>query len=138
MQGTPLDDADQGPLEGGHDHMGLPRLVHGARQLAGHDARPDRRRTRVGDVERGEGAPVDAAEVIRRDPDIIVASWCGKPVRKDTIAARPGWQHVAAVRHAEIHEIKSAYILQPGPASLTVGVQQLHDIMASWGARPHD
>lgn len=67
--------------------------------------------------------------VIERDPDVIIGSWCGKPVRKDTIAARLGWQDVAAVRSGNIHEIKSAYILQPGPASLTEGVRQLHEII---------
>jgi iron complex transport system substrate-binding protein len=78
----------------------------------------------------GKERIVDAAEVVRRNPDVIVASWCGKPVRKDVIARRPGWENVTAVREGQVHEIKSAYILQPGPASLTVGVQQLHDIFA--------
>jgi iron complex transport system substrate-binding protein len=80
----------------------------------------------------GKDRIVDGAEVVRRDPEVIVASWCGKPVRKDAIAERPGWENVAAIRGGHIHEIKSAYILQPGPASLTVGVQELHSIMASW------
>ena len=66
---------------------------------------------------------VDSAEVVRRDPEIVVASWCGKPVRRERIATRAGWQEVTAVRDARIHEIKSAYILQPGPAALTEGVQ---------------
>jgi iron complex transport system substrate-binding protein len=78
----------------------------------------------------GKERIVNAAEVIRRDPDAIVASWCGKPVRAATIASRPGWQDIAAVRNGHIHEIKSAFILQPGPAALTVGVQQLHGILA--------
>jgi iron complex transport system substrate-binding protein len=68
--------------------------------------------------------------VIGADPDVIIASWCGKPVRKDKIAARSGWERIAAVRNGAIHEIKSAYILQPGPASLTEGVRQLHEILA--------
>ena len=78
----------------------------------------------------GKERIVDGAEVIRRNPEVIVASWCGKPVRKESIAARPGWENVEAVRSGQIHEIKSAYILQPGPASLTVGVQQLHEIIS--------
>ena len=72
---------------------------------------------------------VESAEVVRRDPEIIVASWCGKPVRRERIARRSGWQEVAAVRDGQIHEIKSAYILQPGPAALTEGVRQLHEII---------
>jgi iron complex transport system substrate-binding protein len=61
---------------------------------------------------------------------VIVASWCGKAVRKEKIAARDGWSDVAAVRNHHIYEIKSTYILQPGPASLTEGVRQLHEILA--------
>jgi len=72
---------------------------------------------------------VESAEVVRRDPEIIVASWCGKPVRRERIAGRSGWQEVAAVRDGQIHEIKSAYILQPGPAALTEGVRQLREII---------
>jgi iron complex transport system substrate-binding protein len=78
---------------------------------------------------------VDSAEVVRRDPEIVVASWCGKPVRQERIAARAGWQEVAAVREGRIHEIKSAYILQPGPAALTEGVKRLRDIVGAWGHR---
>lgn len=69
---------------------------------------------------------VDPAEVARRDPQIIFASWCGKRMRKPTIQSRPGWRAVSAVRDDRIFEIKSTYILQPGPASLTEGVRLLH------------
>jgi iron complex transport system substrate-binding protein len=71
---------------------------------------------------------VDPAEVARRDPQVIFASWCGKKLRKKTIVSRPGWDRVTAVRNDRIYEIKSTYILQPGPASLTEGVAQLHAI----------
>ena len=70
---------------------------------------------------------VDPAEVARRDPEVIFASWCGKKMRKATIQHRPGWDRVTAVREDRIFEIKSTYILQPGPASLTDGVRQLHE-----------
>ena len=76
---------------------------------------------------------VDPAEVARRDPQVIFASWCGKKMRKATIIGRPGWDAVSAVRHDRIFEIKSTYILQPGPASLTDGVQQIHRILKSLG-----
>ena len=74
---------------------------------------------------------VDPVEVARRDPQVIFASWCGKKVRKATIRSRPGWGETSAVRDDRIFEIKSTYILQPGPASLTEGVQQMHTILAS-------
>lgn len=70
--------------------------------------------------------------IVDRAPDIIIGSWCGKKFRPDKVAARPGWQDVPAVRHGQIFEIKSADILQPGPAALTDGVAQLHRIFAEW------
>ena len=73
---------------------------------------------------------VDADEVKRRDPEIILASWCGKPVRIDRITGREGWRDISAVRHGRIYEIKSALILQPGPAALTDGVRQMHEHIA--------
>ncbi len=83
----------------------------------------------------GKDRIVDPAEVIRRNPEVIIGSWCGKPVRKKTIGARPGWADVAAVKSGQLHEVKSPYILQPGPAALTEGVQQLHRIIAEAATR---
>lgn len=77
----------------------------------------------------GKDRIVDMDAVVRRDPELIIGSWCGKPVRKEKIAARPGWHDIAAVRAGHIYEIKSAYILQPGPASLTEGVRQLQELL---------
>ena len=77
----------------------------------------------------GKDRIVDPARVVERNPGVIVASWCGKAVKKRTIVERPGWDRIDAVRHDRIHEIKSTYILQPGPASLTDGVRQLHAIL---------
>ena len=78
----------------------------------------------------GKDRIVTSEEVVRRNPDIIVASWCGKAVRKERIASREGWQEVTAVREGRIHEIKSALILQPGPAALTDGLAQLRAVIA--------
>ena len=77
----------------------------------------------------GKDRIVDPAAVVERNPEVIVASWCGKAMKKRTIVERPGWDRVAAVRNGHIYEIKSTYILQPGPASLTEGVRQLHAII---------
>ena len=73
---------------------------------------------------------VDPAEVVRRDPQVIIGSWCGRHVKTGLIRARDGWANITAVRNHQIHEIKSAYILQPGPAALTDGLRQLHAIIA--------
>ena len=78
---------------------------------------------------------VDGAEIVRRNPDIIIGSWCGKKFRAEKVAARPGWQAINAVKNGQLFEIKSADILQPGPAALTDGVAQLHRIIMAWGAQ---
>jgi iron complex transport system substrate-binding protein len=68
----------------------------------------------------------DPAEVVRRAPDVILGSWCGKKFRPERVASRPGWGAVPAVQAGRLHEIKSCDILQPGPAALTDGVRQMH------------
>jgi iron complex transport system substrate-binding protein len=77
----------------------------------------------------------DPAEPPRRAPDIVVGSWCGKKFRPERVAARPGWAGMPAVAAGELHEIKSCDILQPGPAALTDGLEQLHRIFAAWAAK---
>jgi iron complex transport system substrate-binding protein len=82
------------------------------------------------DARLGRDRIVSPQSVIERRPDVIVASWCGKAVRSEKIANRPGWEEVPAIRNRHIYEIKSSYILQPGPAALTDGVRQLQRIVA--------
>jgi iron complex transport system substrate-binding protein len=77
----------------------------------------------------------DSSEIVRRNPDIIIGSWCGKKFRPEKVAARPGWQDVAAVKNGQLFEVKSADILQPGPAALTDGVARLHRIVMDWAAQ---
>ena len=74
----------------------------------------------------------DGLDIVLRNPDIIIGSWCGKKFRPETVAARPGWAQVAAVRDGALFEIKSPLILQPGPAALTDGVAALHRICRDW------
>lgn len=73
---------------------------------------------------------VESASVVEANPDVIVASWCGRKVNKDQIRRRDGWNAIHAVQQNQIYEVKSTYILQPGPAALTEGVRQLHAIFA--------
>lgn len=77
----------------------------------------------------------DGAEIVRRNPDIVIGSWCGKHFRPEKVAARAGWQDVNAVKTGQLFEIKSADILQPGPAALTDGVAQMHRIVTDWMAQ---
>src|SRR5262245_22800168 len=77
----------------------------------------------------------DAADVVAQAPDIIIGSWCGKKFRPEKVAARPGWERIPAVRDRELHEIKSALILQPGPAALTDGLDALRAIVDRWASR---
>jgi len=74
----------------------------------------------------------DGAEIVRRNPDIIFGSWCGKKFRPENVAARSGWANVAAVRMQQLYEIKSPDILQPGPAALTDGVKKMHAVIMAW------
>ena len=73
---------------------------------------------------------LDPSCVIPRDPEVVISSWCGVKVNKERIMARPGWSGITAVRQGHIYEVKSTYILQPGPAALTEGVRQIHFALA--------
>lgn len=77
----------------------------------------------------------DPGEVIRRAPDIIFGSWCGKRFRPNQVSARAGWAAVPAVHDDELHEIKSPIILQPGPAALTDGLDAMHRVVMQWSER---
>jgi iron complex transport system substrate-binding protein len=78
---------------------------------------------------------VSASDVIAAAPDIIVGSWCGKKFVPSKVAARPGFVAIPAVRDGALFEIKSALILQPGPAALTDGLDQLVRIVSDWANR---
>lgn len=71
------------------------------------------------------GRVMDPAAVAARDPQLVLASWCGKMVKPERIRQRPGWEQVSAVRANRIYEIKSPLILQPGPAALTDGLAEI-------------
>ena len=77
----------------------------------------------------------DGLDIVRRDPDIIFGSWCGRKFRPAHVRARPGWQDVSAVKNDQLFEIKSSEILQPGPAALTDGVEQIHKIIMAWSGQ---
>ncbi|HKQ29578.1 MAG TPA: cobalamin-binding protein [Burkholderiales bacterium] len=71
----------------------------------------------------------DPKIVVEKRPEVMLASWCGKKFRPERVVARPGWSEIPAVRNKQLHEIKSADILQPGPAALTDGVRRIHEIL---------
>lgn len=77
----------------------------------------------------------DAMEVPRRAPDIILGSWCGKKFQPQSVKARPGWADIPAVRNDFVREIKSAVILQPGPAALTDGVAEIQRVILEWASK---
>jgi iron complex transport system substrate-binding protein len=74
------------------------------------------------------GRVVDLAEVVRRDPQIVVASWCGKPVDLEAIRRRPGWSEITAVREGRVHALPSGDLLSPGP-SVIHGLRALHELV---------
>ena len=75
---------------------------------------------------------VTANEVIAREPDLIIGSWCGKKFRPQWVMIRPGFGQVPAVQHQDVYEIKSSLILQPGPAALTDGLVELQKFIERW------
>lgn len=74
---------------------------------------------------------VDPADVAHKDPDLILASWCGKRMRRETIVSRPGWAATKAVRLGRVHEVDPTLILQPGPAALSDGLAVVHRLIAA-------
>lgn len=77
----------------------------------------------------------DDKSIVSRAPDIIIGSWCGKKFRPEKVSQRAGWESIPAVKNNQLFEIKSADILQPGPAALTDGVAQLHQITQQWQSK---
>ncbi len=75
---------------------------------------------------------VTAEEVVAREPDLIIGSWCGKKFRPECVATRAGFDRIPAVQHQDLYEIKSSLILQPGPAALTDGLAELEKIIRRW------
>ncbi len=75
-------------------------------------------------------------EVIERDPDLIIACWCGKRARLDSIRARPGWQEVRAVQTGMVVELPAEIFLQPGPALFVDGLRILSDLLERVPPRP--
>ena len=81
------------------------------------------------------GRIVTSAAVLAKAPELMIASWCGKKFRPERVRSRAGWDGVPAVRDRELHEVKSAEILQPGPAALSDGVRRLQAIISGWAER---
>ena len=77
----------------------------------------------------------DDQSIVSRAPDIIIGSWCGKKFRPEKVSQRAGWESIPAVKNNQLFEIKSADILQPGPAALTDGVAKLHQIIQQWQSK---
>ncbi len=100
----------------------LIELCGGSDVFAEHRQYPDAKRRIV----------ADPSEVIRREPDIMLASWCGKAFKPERVRQRPGWNTIPAVATGQLHEISAAIILQPGPAALTDGVAAISAIFDRW------
>lgn len=77
----------------------------------------------------------DPLEVVRRAPDIIIGSWCGRKFVPESVTVRPGWREIPAIKNGEIHEIKSAVILTPGPVAILEGLPELVALIRGWAER---
>lgn len=102
----------------------LIELCGGEDVFAEHRQYPDAKRRIV----------ADPIEVVRRSPDILLASWCGKAFKADRVRSRPGWEQIPAVACGHMYEIHSAIILQPGPAALTDGARRMSEIFDRWAS----
>lgn len=85
------------------------------------------------DQQSASGRIVTPEAVVQRDPQIVLASWCGKPVDPALIVGRAGWDRVAAVKAGQVHEIEGEDILSPGP-SLMLGLRRIHEIIQAFQA----
>ncbi len=85
------------------------------------------------DRQAAAGRVVSPEAVVERDPQIILASWCGKPVDRGQIVGRPGWERISAVKAGQLHEIEGEDILAPGP-SLMAGLRRIHEVIQAFQA----
>ena len=108
----------------------IPRVSELITVAGGDDVFPERAVMSLG----RDRVIADPLEPARRAPDLIIGSWCGKKFRPEKVAAREGWAAVPAVAQGRLHEIKSCDILQPGPAALSDGLEQIHSLCAAWAA----
>ncbi|RPI68888.1 MAG: cobalamin-binding protein [Ignavibacteriae bacterium] len=74
----------------------------------------------------------DPLEPVRRHPDIMIASWCGKMFKPDRVRQRPGWEQFGPAVRNQMYDIPSPIILQPGPAALTDGIDEIMKIYELW------
>ena len=72
---------------------------------------------------------VQNEDVIGKNPDIYIASWCGKKFNKPSVLNRPGWTDINAIKRDHIYELDPSIILQPGPACLSDGLDELEKII---------
>ncbi len=118
-----------------HDPMisGIRWVAELVEIAGGVDLFPEFRETRL-----ARERTVDGPEfVLRRNPDVYLASWCGRKFRPDYLEKRPGWPEAPFMRQHRVFEIDSSTILQPGPGALTDGVREIHRILAGVvGAEP--
>jgi iron complex transport system substrate-binding protein len=68
---------------------------------------------------------VSVSDVLEAAPEVVLASWCGKAFDKHAFVSRPGFEALPAVKSGRVYEIAPEIILQPGPASLTDGLDAL-------------
>lgn len=102
---------------------GIPWVSELIEAAGGRDIFPELR-----DCSRAQQRVVKSDEVVRRQPEVIIASWCGKKANLAAIQQRPGWDAIPAVRDGRVYEIESAHILQPGP-SLVKGFRELRALI---------
>ncbi len=70
---------------------------------------------------------VSKRDVAEANPDLIIGSWCGKPVDFDWVYNVEEWKSISALNCNRVFEIDSSIILQPGPALFLEGIDKLRE-----------
>lgn len=80
----------------------------------------------------------DMNTVVLKNPDILIASWCGKGFKPQKVVKREQWDSINAISNNQMFEIHSSIILQPGPAAITEGAIQISQILQDWYKKFHN
>jgi iron complex transport system substrate-binding protein len=98
------------------------QMAGGADIFAGHTSK------------KAEQRVVSREQIVAANPQIVLASWCGKAIDIDSIRSREGFSSIDAVQTSQIYELPPEMILQAGP-NLVSGLEAIRRIVQAWEAR---
>jgi iron complex transport system substrate-binding protein len=72
----------------------------------------------------------DPGEVVRRAPDLIIGSWCGKKFLPDRVGARPGWAAIPRSRAVPSPRSRARSFCSPGRRPSSTGCRCCRKLIA--------